>query len=413
MVTTSVFSLLSALTVAALPHVVVDKAPISHSLSRRLNAGVSVRHIAEMDRARARALKSRGSASRPPMERAAVGSPDPVPNNPLVAYVVAGIGTPPTNYTLLVDTASPLTWIGANKRYVPSNSSKEAGQEVVIGDLISGIHGTGEGFFDTITLGDLTVKAQFIGVSLTEFDFNGGLDGVLGIGPIDLSSDSGFSSSGHPTVTNNAFIQDLIPSDEVGMYFLPTTSSPIADGQQTFGGVDPSFLTSLFTTVPITSTAPSKEFIGIDQAISYGTPDATILRSTAGVVDSGTTLILIASDAFALYQKATGATLDENTGLLRLPASQYNTLESLFFDISGTTFEFTSNAQIFPRVFNERIGGDNESIYLIVTDLGSPSGEGLDFINGLTFLQRFYTVYNSQTPSFGIATTPFTTAETN
>ena len=57
-----------------------------------------------------------------------------------------------------------------------------AGANVVkrIGDLITGINGTGEGFFDTITLGNMTVGSQFIGVSHTQFDFYGGLDGVLG-----------------------------------------------------------------------------------------------------------------------------------------------------------------------------------------------------------------------------------------
>ena len=62
---------------------------------------------------------------------------------------------------------------------------------------------------------------------------------------------------------------------------------------------------------------------------------------------------------------------------------------------------------------NADFGGDSDSIYLVVNDLGTDSGEGLDFINGYTFMQRFYTVYNSQDPSFGIANTPFTFAEIN
>jgi cathepsin E len=48
-----------------------------------------------------------------------------------------------------------------------------------------------------------------------------------------------------------------------------------------------------------------------------------------------------------------------------------------------------------------------------VADLGSPSGEGLDFINGQTFLERFYSVFDTTNKRVGFATTPFTTATTN
>ena len=62
---------------------------------------------------------------------------------------------------------------------------------------------------------------------------------------------------------------------------------------------------------------------------------------------------------------------------------------------------------------NTAIGGDPNSIYLIVSDLGSPSGEGLDFINGMVFLQRFYNVFDVTNNRVGFATTQFTDAVTN
>ena len=52
-------------------------------------------------------------------------------------------------------------------------------------------------------------------------------------------------------------------------------------------------------------------------------------------------------------------------------------------------------------------------MYLIVGSIGTPTGEGLDFINGLTFLERFYSVFDSANSRVGFATTPFTTATTN
>ena len=100
--------------------------------------------------------------------------------------------------------------------------------------------------------------------------------------------------------------------------------------------------------VPITSTSPASNYWGIDQKVTYG-DDTLILDTTAGIVDTGTTLIYLASDAFSAYQQATGASLDESTGLLKLTSDQYDNLQSLFFEINGTTFELTKNAQIWPR----------------------------------------------------------------
>ena len=60
---------------------------------------------------------------------------------------------------------------------------------------------------------------------------------------------------------------------------------------------------------------------------------------------------------------------------------QFEKLESLFFNIGGTTFEFTPNAQIWPRSQNAVLGGEEGKIYLITADLGSNSGSGLDFIS--------------------------------
>lgn len=102
----------------------------------------------------------------------------------------------------------------------------------------------------------------------------------------------------------------------------------------------------------LTSTYPASEYWGIDQSISYGSE--TILSSTAGIVDTGTTLVLIASgkythvlpittstgthchaDAYSKYKSATGATEDSSTGLLRITSSQYSSLKTLNFKIGG------------------------------------------------------------------------------
>ena len=90
-------------------------------------------------------------------------------------------------------------------------------------------------------------------------------------------------------------------------------------------------------------------------------------------------------DAYNKYKKATGATLDSTTGLLRITTSQYNSLKNLDFSIGGSTYSLTPNAQIWPRSLNSTFGGEEGKIYLVVSDLGSESGQGLDFISKHTY----------------------------
>lgn len=87
------------------------------------------------------------------------------------------------------------------------------------------------------------------------------------------------------------------------------------------------------------------------------------------LLDTGTTLVLLATEAFEAYQEATGATLDSATGLLAISSSQYAALGALDFSIGGSTFSLTPNAQIWPRSLNADIGGSEDVIYLVVADV--------------------------------------------
>ena len=62
---------------------------------------------------------------------------------------------------------------------------------------------------------------------------------------------------------------------------------------------------------------------------------------------------------------------------------------------------------------NTAIGGTADQILLVVSNLGTPSGEGLDFINGMVFIERFFFVFDSLNNEVSIATTQFTNATTN
>ncbi|KIJ40041.1 hypothetical protein M422DRAFT_90758, partial [Sphaerobolus stellatus SS14] len=334
----------------------------------------------------------------------------PVTNVATTYIASVGVGSPASQFNLIVDTGSSNTWVGAGKAYTKTSTSVNTGKSVSV------TYGSGSfinfAVTDRVTLSSaLVINNQSIGVASTSSGFDG-FDGILGIGPVDLTEGTVSNANSIPTVTDNFFAQGTVTSNLVAVSFEPTTSVETTNGELTFGGTDSSKFTGAITFVPITSTSPANQFWGINQSVRYGTNTA-ILSTTAGIVDTGTTLILLASNAFSRYLSATGAILDETTGLPRLSTAQFAKLQSLFFTIGGTTFELTANAQAWPRNLNTAIGGNTNSVYLIVGNLGTPSGEGLDFINGQTFLERFYSVFDTGNQRVGLATTPFTTATTN
>ncbi|GJE98860.1 A1 family peptidase [Phanerochaete sordida] len=377
--------------------------------------------VLERDQIRAKGLRAGRSAKIPSgtSEAEAAASTVGVPATNLATIYTAqlNVGNPARPFNLIIDTGSSNTWVGADEEnpFRPSGTTKQTGELVEVTYGSGFVLGTVVD--DQVAMGDLVISGQTIGSALLSEGFQG-VDGIVGIGPTDLTEDTTTAGGTVPTVTDNAFSQGLIPVKEIGISFVPTNSTAAVDtgvtnGQLTFGGIDPSAFTGDITFVPVTSTSPSSEFVGIDQSITFGTANTPVLAQTAGIADTGTTLILIASDAFATYQTLTGGVMDETVGLLSITPAQFANLQSLFFNIGGTAFELTPNAQIFPRTLNTAIGGTADDIFLIVSDLGTESGSGMDFINGFAFLERFFFVWDSGTPRVGFAETPFTFAEIN
>ena len=76
---------------------------------------------------------------------------------------------------------------------------------------------------DTVTLGPgLVIQNQSIGVASTAQGFQG-VDGILGIGPVDLTEGTVSGNAPVPTVTDNLFAQGTIANDSIGIFYQPTT----------------------------------------------------------------------------------------------------------------------------------------------------------------------------------------------
>ncbi|KAG6381803.1 acid protease [Boletus reticuloceps] len=364
---------------------------LTTSSSASSRTGTYLKGSPDADRARAAFLKLR-TASGP--------TTVPATNLAYVQYTTSvGIGNPPTYYNLVVDTGSSNTFCGTGTPYVRTSTS------IPTGEAVNVTYGTGYfsglEYLDQVTLAaNLVITNQSIGDALSYADFQG-VDGIVGVGPVDLTLGtlSPDTNAAIPTVMNNLVSQGLIENQVLGVYFAPATSYSDTSSLHRLQ------YESELTYVPVTMTYPAAYYWGINVTSStYGTY-TVIPTSTAGIVDTGPR-VLLADDFFAVYLKAIpGAKLDSNTGLIEIPPSSISSMQPLDFTIADQVFSMDVAAQLIPTDQNTAWGGVSGKQYGVVANLGSNSGEGLDFIIGQKFMERYYAVFDTDANRVGFAQT--------
>ena len=254
---------------------------------------------------------------------------------------------------------------------------------------------------DTVTLGDLVIRKQSIGIpNVSVKPPRPGLEdqsdykGILGLGPVAGTEGRVSDKQPVPTVMDNLVAQGLISKKVLGVYFVPSTERD-TQGALTFGGFDGSVIPTgkSMHYFPATKIFSAGMYLGIEPSITYG--HETIMSSNVGIIDTGTTLVMLPADAFSEYKKMTGATLDDTTGMLMITPEQYANLQDLtfkLFKIGGEELEFTliPDAQIWPPSQNNLlpVAGESDKIYLIVHELTEAAAQrvGYHFILGYTFM---------------------------
>ncbi|EIW85643.1 acid protease [Coniophora puteana RWD-64-598 SS2] len=363
--------------------------------------GAYLKGLPDADRARVKLLKSRASSG-----------PTTVPatNLAYVQYTTSvGVGSPATYYNLVVDTGSSNTFVGTGTKYVRTSTSVPTGQDVNVtygSGYFSGVE-----YLDQVTLAPgFVIKDQSIGDALSWADFPG-VDGIVGVGPADLTVGTLTPDvdATIPTVMDNALKQGLIEQEILGVSFAPATTYSDTNGALTYGGIDSSLYEGEITYTPLTTTYPAAYYWGINITDStYGTTPV-FTDSTAGIVDTGTTQILLADDYFDNYIAGIpGAYMDNTTGLLVVPSSSVAGIQPLNFTIGGTSFALDAAAQLIPEDQNIAWGGSAGVQYGVVGNLGSLSGEGLDFIVGQKFMERYYAIFDTLNSRVGFALTNHT-----
>ncbi|KAF8433009.1 aspartic peptidase domain-containing protein, partial [Boletus edulis BED1] len=284
--------------------------------------------LVERDRARVQAMKQGSQLGK----RSQVNEVDA----PYIgAYYVAqvGVGSPATNYTLVLDTGSANTLVGIRKKTIHMFRLKPVWtRDITLYVSIQYAEGTfyGEEWIDTVTLSpDLVINQQSIGVShVFSFNNSDGIDGVLGIGPVDLTENTVDGVDTVLTVMDNLHSQGTISEEVFGVFFKPD----LQVGELTFGSYDESAIRGPMLYFPVTTTPPASGFWGTELSIGYG--NDTILSTSFdvhGVFSTSVPFIALAvvGDAHNNYKSKTGATFDLATGYLTITPEQYNHLESL------------------------------------------------------------------------------------
>ena len=131
-----------ALKVTSAPTAVQHQHQSTITLPFALSLNLNGSTLPEIDRARAEhainhgrqieeAIKSGTKQSIAPQFEKRAASFDIT--NTAVSYITSiGVGNPPTNYNLLIDTGSSITWIGANNGYVRTSTTVETGKKVSV-----------------------------------------------------------------------------------------------------------------------------------------------------------------------------------------------------------------------------------------------------------------------------------------
>ena len=102
------------------------------------------------------------------------------------------------------------------------------------------------------------------------------------------------------------------------------------------------------------------------------------------------TVILMSDNLFQLYKDAIPeATFNEDIGLLEISSDKH--MQPLHFRFGDHDFTLDVDEQLVPEEMNKVYGGDAGTRYILVGPIGV-TGDGLDFVLGIPFLAKYYTV---------------------
>ncbi|KAG6844956.1 hypothetical protein H0H87_002070 [Tephrocybe sp. NHM501043] len=265
------------------------------------------------------------------------------------------MGTPPQDFSILMDSGSADLWVGAencqseaggdcgNHKFLGSQSSSSFvdtkqqfqvtyGTGAVAGDIVT----------DDIVLAGLSLKTHTFGVALIESvefsDNSTPFDGLMGLAQSTLSQQQ--------TLTPiEALAKGGLVTDAITSYKISRLADNKNDGEITFGGLDDTKFDAA-TLVTLDNVNAQGFWEGDMDAITVDGKDSGLQGRTA-ILDTGTTLIVAPpNDAAAIHALIDGAQ-DVGQGTFTVPCT---TTASVALSFGGTSFAIDSRDIAFQPV---------------------------------------------------------------
>lgn len=287
-------------------------------------------------------------------------------------------------------------WCGAQEACERTSTGSPTGGSISV-SYGSGSF-SGSEYRDKVSFAGLTVMQQSLGAATSSEGFQG-VDGILGLGPVDLTEDTVSNVNTVPTFMDNLYKQGSIATEVLGVSFRPETGSDDDDtnGELTLGGIDTSKYSGSLTYFPTVTTGTAAAYWGLEIA-KFSSGSTTLGGSTEGIIDTGTTLIYIPSAAFTKFLSATGGAVDTRSGL-----ASYTAKPTANFGITfgSTTYTLTPAQYLVPTAQYAEFGLASGKFYAWINNGGS---SGLNCIIGQKFLEQYYAVFDTTNARIGFAT---------
>ncbi|GAA95702.1 uncharacterized protein L969DRAFT_85402 [Mixia osmundae IAM 14324] len=296
-----------------------------------------------------------------------------------------GPGGQPQTWSLIVDSGSPFTFVGAN----PARPYRTGQAKTALGPFQESFRSAHPGVAGQLTQDftqlEPTLNAEtYFGVAdpAQSKAFNTGspdADGVLGLAVPVYSTyftpDARFSSYVEQIKTKS-----LISANVVGLSLKRPTTGDVDVGQISFGT----------PTEPGIVWTPRKDVLGQPVWAADMTIPGLGLTNFAVLVDSGTSLFLLSTSAHAAFVKTVkGAVIDPATGMVKMPKAIIP--PALAFTVGGQVFTLSGEDQLLSEADATFNGFDTAFSWSIFASTGA-EGPG-SVIFGMKGMEVLKTVY--------------------
>ncbi|KAF9433086.1 hypothetical protein BGZ76_009904 [Entomortierella beljakovae] len=312
-------------------------------------------------------------------------------------YGSISVGTPAQNILVDFDTGSSDIWFptatcktAACKAHHRFDSTKSTtfkndnrAWKIGYGDgsTASGILGS-----DMVSVGGITVR-QTIGLATQESSgfAKSPEDGLFGLGFNTIESVAGVK-----TFMDNAIASKVISQPVISVFLPSVRRNGGKGGNYLFGSIDKTRYTGSLTYVPVSKQGYWQ--VPMD-GIYYNTK--SLNQKAQGIIDTGTTLIIIGtSAAAAVHKNIKGAVLNTQAGGWTVPCSLTTSKDNVGFKMGGKVF----NVPLADLAWAPISTGSKTCFS------GIQGGQDSLWILGDVFIKNNYCVFNhGSKPSIGIA----------